>query len=481
LFALCVGDCSWAATVTRQVYVLFNGSLPGGNTYTLGAGELDVTNSFRKNGTATMAGGVADIPGDMDASSGFLFDGAALGALTTQSWVTEAIVAPDVAVADQPNNPQPFNHFLDVQGDLFFRFNGNGAPMKITQFGYWDGAAEPTITTPDPPANRFTHVALTWNAGSNTLEAFIDGVSQGTVSTGSPFATPSTNVGYGFFSRTGFLNRAIDGKLAGVAFSKFTGTFNPGFGPGFDFQLDPTDVPDLVLSLKVNTVSGNVSIVNNTLAPVSIRGYEVTSAAGSLDVGPGGWLSLSDQNIDPVMGGDDVGETWDEAGNPTMHGILEGFLLGSSTLAPGASLSLGRAFNEVLNVRDLQFSYLLASPGGVVNGSVVYDSTPPPSLNGDYNNNGAVDAADYVVWRKNLGAAVTLPNDPTPGMVTPADYNVWRANFGKSVGTGAAPVAAAVPEPPTDLVLLSIGTAMFVVPPLGGRLPAKARTTNDPS
>jgi hypothetical protein len=173
---------------------------------------------------ATMAGGVADIPGDVDASSGFLFNGGALGTLTTQSWVTEAIVAPDVAVADQPSVPQAFNHFLDVQGDLFFRFNGNGVPMKITQFGYWDGAAEPTNATPDLPANRFSHVALTWNAGTNTLEAFIDGVSQGTLSTGSPFATPSTSVGYGFFSRTGFLNRAIDGKLAGVAFSTFSGT-----------------------------------------------------------------------------------------------------------------------------------------------------------------------------------------------------------------------------------------------------------------
>jgi hypothetical protein len=51
------------------------------------------------------------------------------------------------------------------------------------------------------------------------------------------------------------------------------------------------------------------------------------------------------------------------------------------------------------------------------------------ATNGDYNNNGSVDAADYVLWR-NGGP---LQNDSTPG-VQPGDYDAWRANFGKSGG-----------------------------------------------
>ena len=47
-------------------------------------------------------------------------------------------------------------------------------------------------------------------------------------------------------------------------------------------------------------------------------------------------------------------------------------------------------------------------------------------LTGDYNVNGTVDAADYVVWRKGSG-----------GTFTPADYGVWRANFG-ATGSGGA-------------------------------------------
>ena len=77
----------------------------------------------------------------------------------------------------------------------------------------------------------------------------------------------------------------------------------------------------------------------------------------------------------------------------------------------------------------------------------------PSGAPGDYNGNGAIDAADYVVWRDNLGTTNTIPNDLTPGMVTQADYDVWRANFGKpTIGSGAGNVA--VPEPASLTILL---------------------------
>lgn len=64
-------------------------------------------------------------------------------------------------------------------------------------------------------------------------------------------------------------------------------------------------------------------------------------------------------------------------------------------------------------------------------------------LDGDFNDDGTVDAADYVVWRKNNGS--------------PDDYNKWRQNFGASSGGGTAlGGGAAVPEP-ASLVLLLVG------------------------
>jgi hypothetical protein len=55
---------------------------------------------------------------------------------------------------------------------------------------------------------------------------------------------------------------------------------------------------------------------------------------------------------------------------------------------------------------------------------------------GDYNDNGIVDAADFVVWR-NAGPTDTLPNDSTPGTVDQSDYDAWRTGFGSgAVGDG---------------------------------------------
>jgi hypothetical protein len=74
-------------------------------------------------------------------------------------------------------------------------------------------------------------------------------------------------------------------------------------------------------------------------------------------------------------------------------------------------------------------------------------------LAGDYNNDGVVNTADYVVWRNSLNGGAVLQNETvTPGTVDQADYNTWRANFGAG-GTGVGP-SAAVPEPATLGILL---------------------------
>jgi hypothetical protein len=74
---------------------------------------------------------------------------------------------------------------------------------------------------------------------------------------------------------------------------------------------------------------------------------------------------------------------------------------------------------------------------------------PMAGVPGDYNGNGAVDAADYVVWRdggplQNEGAS--------PGVIDNEDYNFWRTRFGATSGSGAA---TAVPEPTSALLLIA--------------------------
>ena len=66
------------------------------------------------------------------------------------------------------------------------------------------------------------------------------------------------------------------------------------------------------------------------------------------------------------------------------------------------------------------------------------------SLPGDFNSDGTVNAADYILWRK--GAAV--PN-------TPQNYALWRTNFELSAAAGGAAVTAvAAPEPASSWLVI---------------------------
>jgi hypothetical protein len=86
----------------------------------------------------------------------------------------------------------------------------------------------------------------------------------------------------------------------------------------------------------------------------------------------------------------------------------------------------------------------------------VFVSSAVAHLPGDFNNDGTVDAADYVVWRTNAG--------------TQAGYDRWRANFGTSLNASgasgsasasAASMRATIPEPANDILVLT-GLAVFI-------------------
>ena len=75
---------------------------------------------------------------------------------------------------------------------------------------------------------------------------------------------------------------------------------------------------------------------------------------------------------------------------------------------------------------------------------VTFDDLAADGAAGDFNTNGVVDAADYTVWRNNLGQNVALPNEAsTPGSVTPEDYNDWKSNFGETAPATVVDISGA--------------------------------------
>ena len=82
-------------------------------------------------------------------------------------------------------------------------------------------------------------------------------------------------------------------------------------------------------------------------------------------------------------------------------------------------------------------------------------------LAGDYNGNGTVDAADYVLWRATfaqVGSNLAADGNGN-NVVDSGDYDVWRANFGQTSGT-VQHASQSVPEPTTTLLLVFAITAM---------------------
>jgi hypothetical protein len=97
---------------------------------------------------------------------------------------------------------------------------------------------------------------------------------------------------------------------------------------------------------------------------------------------------------------------------------------------------------------------------------------PPP---GDYNLNGAVDAADYIVWRATngqTGSGLAADGDAN-NRIDAADYRLWRANFGVTSDDGSLATATA-PEP-ASLILLLGTAAIFVFTSVGRKLRASSR------
>jgi hypothetical protein len=78
-------------------------------------------------------------------------------------------------------------------------------------------------------------------------------------------------------------------------------------------------------------------------------------------------------------------------------------------------------------------------------------------LAGDFNDDGIVDAADYVVWRKNVDTMNSLPNDSIGGLIGAAHYELWRANYRSSWADRTNGLdGIQIPEPSSCILVISL-------------------------
>lgn len=95
---------------------------------------------------------------------------------------------------------------------------------------------------------------------------------------------------------------------------------------------------------------------------------------------------------------------------------------------------------------------------------------PQTFLSGDYNRDGEVNAADYVLWRDILNQSVangSAADGNWDGVITQADYDLWRNSFGvASIGSSTEyrQESSNVPEPNPGLaVVLFYALALYSI------------------
>ncbi|MFN3166275.1 MAG: hypothetical protein ACE37H_04335 [Phycisphaeraceae bacterium] len=222
-------------------------------------------------------------------------------------------------------------------------------------------------------------------------------------------------------------------------------------GDSFDDVVAGTLLPE-TLTLRVDTVTGAMSLLGGETDSFTFNYYQLTSPGGSLN--PAGWNSLADQDYDGNGPADGSGNGWEEGGGVDANVLAEAYLRGSSTTTPGEVIDLGAAYNPAVDARDLELRYR-AESGQNFYGQIVYIQGLP----GDTDNDGDIDDTDLSTAFSNYTGPTGTGKTAAQGD-TDNDGDVDDTDLGTLFSGYTGPLGPAiVPEPVSALLLLGWGLA----------------------
>ncbi|MEX2316655.1 MAG: dockerin type I domain-containing protein [Pirellulales bacterium] len=223
------------------------------------------------------------------------------------------------------------------------------------------------------------------------------------------------------------------------------------------------------LTLQLFPFTGEVRLANPNATTFSFVIYSLSSDAGALNSNPAVWKSITDTydrpaGVTPGNGYIDPLHDWFKIrALPTE--LTEGVILNpGGSLAPFRSVSLGKMWNPHA-VASPDVTAEVADPNHQL-ANVAVDL----AIDGDYNQNGAVDMADYNVWKLHFGETATIDSlkadGNLDGVVDAGDYTIWRNNLGldladfvfgtSSGGATGLGIGNVVPEPSAVVLLLTL-------------------------
>ena len=182
-------------------------------------------------------------------------------------------------------------------------------------------------------------------------------------------------------------------------------------------------------SFSITKIQNHVNDTDNAFGDADNVDWTVATTLGGVSY-PDGLIFVNEDS------GTDNGETW--MMTPTGSGLTK--------IADTAPTDV--ATTETSGILDISTlvgfkpgSILVTSSQGTASSLTVLIN-PNAALAGDFNGNGIVDGADYVVWREGLGTTYTQ-----------TDYDLWRSQFGQTPASLGAGIGSAfdgnvtVPEP----------------------------------
>jgi len=267
--ALVVAGGTWAspvraAEVTPHVYVNFVGKLNGAS-YTLGPREIDTTGSFAAHHGTEIVADSRGILSDADSAGqeSFEFDASAFNNNGTTfagtSFVVEAIftaTGPSASMAP----------IIDVGGQAYIRFHTG------LSAGSWNGSTDSVNNNIQsiPAVGETHHYAIVYG-GANLIDYYMDGVRIFQSDNGSPQQITRL-ISWGNIRHTSVNGgRQLRGEYDAVAFSTFTGVFDPSA----DFVLPEGPIP-AALAYDPQPEAGAVDVLHDTILAWSAGQFAAT-------------------------------------------------------------------------------------------------------------------------------------------------------------------------------------------------------------
>jgi hypothetical protein len=154
-------------------------------------------------------------------------------------------------------------------------------------------------------------------------------------------------------------------------------------------------------------------------------------------------------------------------GGALLGGDLDVSLLGGFTPTAGNTFTVLAAAGGIVDTFQ-NFNLPQLSAGLVWDISQTSTALNLAVYSADFNRNGVVDMADYVLWRNTRNTGVGTPHAGADAdgnqFVNDADYVIWRSNLGNTSGTAGAGgeglSAAGVPEPSTAPLVILWGSLL---------------------